>query len=271
MSNAFEPQHQEEPAVQSSGTGKGCLWGCLIAAGLFAAVCICGAVGTYFFVTGKVKQFTSTTPAELPTVEYTEEELTVLKERLKDFRDKADEGEVPDEDLVLTADDINALISSNEDFKGKVFVEIENDQVSGKVSFPLDAVPLIGKGRYFNGSATFDVSMDGGVLIVTMVEAEVKGEPVPDEIMEAMQNENLAKNLYSDPDQATFMRQFDDIRVEDDKLYLRFKRPEPGEESSEDGEAGADETSPDAVEAGDSSGGDSAEDADVAEPAGVGV
>ncbi|MEM0925653.1 MAG: hypothetical protein AAGJ83_06420 [Planctomycetota bacterium] len=249
MSNAFEPQYQEEPVVQSSGSGKGCLWGCLAIVGLFAALVICSGVGIYFFVKGRFDKYTSTEPVELPTVVYDEEELEALRTRMKDFREKVDAGEVPEEDLVLTADDINAMISDNDDFKGKVFVKIENDQVSGEVSFPLDFLP-VAKGRYFNGSATFDVSMEGGVLIVTAVDAEVNGEPVPEDFMAGVRRENLAKNLYSDPEQAEFMRQFEDISVEEDKLILRFKRPDPSEEDTDatESDGGAESGSEGSVE-----------------------
>ncbi|MEM6468747.1 MAG: hypothetical protein AAF802_04205 [Planctomycetota bacterium] len=261
MSNALEPQYQEGPAVQSSGSGKGCLWGCLIAVGLFVALCICGGVGMYFFLKGQINKYTSTESVKLPTVEYTEEEMEALRTRMDAFNEKLNEGEVPDEDLVLTADDINAMISDNEDFKGRVFVTIENDQVSGEVSIPLTFLP-VAKDRFFNGSATFDVSMSGGVLIVTAVEAEVNGEPVPAEFMAGLAQENLAKGLYEDPEQAEFMRQFEEITVKDDTLILRFKRSESDEstdatdsdttESPEDSaaETDAEPESSDAAEAG---------------------
>ncbi|QEF97400.1 hypothetical protein Mal15_14400 [Stieleria maiorica] len=248
MANFVEPQTPgSEPPPQSSGSGNGCLWGCLIAGGLFIGSILCAGFGGYWFLSNQIAKYTSDTPVQLPTVEYSEEELAKLDARVESFRDKLDAGETPEEDLILTADDINALISSNEDLKGKVYVKIENDQVEGDVSFPLDKLPM-GKGRYFNGSATFNVSMDGGVLIVTVDQAEVNGEPVPEQFMEGMRQENLAKDVYKDPDNARFMSRFEDIRVEGDKFILRVKRGgeggvktnpmmESGEETSSEPEA----------------------------------
>lgn len=228
MANVYEPQSPgSEPQPQSSGTGKGCLWGCLIAGGLFIGSILCAGFGGYWFISSQVAKYTSETPIDLPTVDYTEEELAKLDARVESFKEKLDAGETPDEDLVLTADDINALIGKNEDLRGKVYVKIENNQVEGDVSFPLDKLPM-GKGRFFNGSATFDVSMEGGILIVTAEQAEVNGDPVPEEFMQGLRNENLAKDVYKDPDNAKFMRQFEDIRIEDNKFILRIKRDDKG-------------------------------------------
>lgn len=222
MVDVAEPQLPGQQP-QSSSSNKGCLIGCLVVAGLFIASILCAGFGGYWFVSKQVAAYTSETPRELPTVEYSEEQLTQLEDRIKTFREKMDRGEVPEEDLVLSADDINALIAKNEDLKGKVYVKIEDGQVKGDVSIPLDKVPL-GKGRYFNGAATFDVSMDQGVLIVTAEAAEVNDSPVPEEIMNEFRKENLAKEFYKDPENAKLMRQFEDIRIEDDRFVLRVKR-----------------------------------------------
>ncbi|QDV87093.1 hypothetical protein [Planctomycetes bacterium TBK1r] len=245
MSNFVDPQTPgSEPQVQSSGSGNGCLWGCLIAGGLFIGSILCAGFGGYWLISSQIAKYTSDTPVDLPTVEYSEEELAKLDARVESFREKLDAGETPEEDLVLTADDINALISKNEDLKGKVYVKIENNQVEGDVSIPLDKLPM-GKGRYFNGSATFDVSMDGGVLIVTVDQAELNGEPVPEEFMQAMRQENLAKDVYKDPENAKFMSRFEDIRVEDDKFILRVKRGGEGGVQTNPMVEPADEATPD--------------------------
>lgn len=234
MANADQPQFasdQYQPPTQNSN--KGCLWGCLIAGGLIVAAVLCAGFGLYFFLTGQVEKYSSPTPVELPSVEYTDEEMAALESRIQTFREKLDAGETPEEDLELTADDINAMINANKDLKGKAFVDIEDDQVKGKVSIPLDGVPG-GSGRYFNGSASFNVSMEGGVLIVTVDQAEVKGEPVPEQFLAPLRQENLAKDIYKDPENAKFMRQFEDIRIEDNKILLRVKRDGKADTDSED-------------------------------------
>ena len=53
------------------------------------------------------------------------------------------------------------------------------DQVKGQVSIPLTDLGWLGKGRYLNGDATFNVSLESGVLIVTAREVRVKGQTAP--------------------------------------------------------------------------------------------
>lgn len=210
-----------------------------------------GGVG-YWFVSSTLAAYTSTEPMEIETVEYSEEDLAVLKARMDAFNDAIESGKVPEEDLILTAADINALIADDEELRGRVFVRIEDGEIEGDVSFPLDAIPGM-KGRYFNGSATMDVSMDDGHLFVHAKKAEVNGEPVPEQFMKGMRDENLAKKMNQDPEQQKFLRNFKDIRIDDDKLILEVQREskdsaESGESSVTPKSVGVDIGTPDAPE-----------------------
>jgi hypothetical protein len=233
MANATE----DTPVVQQRSGSRGCLYGCLgvIVGGLL--LMLCAGIGVYWFVKGQIEKYTSTEPMQIPTVDYSEEQMAELKGRVDAFTQAIDAGTTPAEDLVLTAEEINALIGSDEKMRGKFFVKIENDQVSGDVSIPLDGVPG-GKGRYFNGSASVAVSMEGGVLIVTLTAAEVNGEPVPQEIVDAIGQENLAKDMYKDPDNAKVLRKFESVSVEGDKLILKVRRDAAETEAEPTGETG---------------------------------
>jgi hypothetical protein len=201
-------------------------WGCLLGgcATIFL-VGILAVVGSgifgYYFVKGQVTKYTSDTPKELPTVEYPPEKVQEVTKRFETFKTTLEKGEKP-EKLVLTADDINALISQNEQLRGKVFVRIENGKVSADVSLPTDAFPL-GKGRFFNGSVSANASLENGVLIVTLADAEVNGEKVPEEFMGPMRKENLAKDMYKDPDVAKRLGQFESLVIEGDQIILTPK------------------------------------------------
>ena len=84
-----------------------------------------------------VNEYTATAPEQLPTVEMPAEKRQELKDRVEAFR-KAVEAGTAIEPLVLTSDDLNALIEKNPELKGTVYVKVEGDQVKGRVSFPLD-------------------------------------------------------------------------------------------------------------------------------------
>ena len=203
---------------------------------------ICAGVGGYWFLTGQVQKYTAEAPLELPTVQYEPEELAALKTKMESFEKAIDEGDPSTREIEISADDINALIANEETLKGKAFVKIEEGKLVGDVSFPVDKIPG-GKGRYFNGSATLDASMEGGVLIEPLTDAEVNGEKLPQQFIDAMANENLAKEMYKNPENAKTMRRFEDIRIEDDKVILTLKPVEDPTNSDIDDQAESDETS----------------------------
>ena len=242
MDTTGQPAAEEKPS-------RGCLYGCLAVGALILGTFICGGFAIYFFIAGQVKNYTAETPMELPSVEYSSEQLEELHARIDTVKNAVEEA-APSEDLVLTAEEINALINEEEKMKGRAHVDIKDGLVVGDISFPTDGIPG-GKGRYFNASADFDVKLERGVLIVTLANAEVKGKPVPDEFMEAMRQENLAKDLYKDPKNAEMISRFESIEIVDDKIILKLKRDEEddaaesGDESAEDAtaaESGEDST-----------------------------
>ena len=221
-----------QPEVQEPAKSRGCLYGCLFVGVAMVAMTLCAGIGGYWFVSSTVAKYTSDTPVKLPSVEYSPEQLAALEARLKTFTDTVQAGDTPEEDLVLTADEINALISKEEKLRGKVFIKISDGRVSGDVSIPTDAIPG-GQGRYFNGSASFNVSMGNGVLIVTLADAEANGQQVPQHVIDGMAAENLAKDLYKDPKNAEMLRRIDSVSIEEDKIVLKFKGGESAGEESE--------------------------------------
>lgn len=232
MSTTFnDKETQQDNPYQAEGENKSsrgcCLYGCLIIFVLGLVVVVGGGFSAYWWVQGQVNRYTADAPANLPIVELSDEERAEIKGRVDGFKATIDAGETP-EDLVLTANEINAMISADDDMKGKVYVKIQDGEITGDVSIPTDGIPG-GKGRYFNASATFDVSLENGVLIVTLTDAEVKGEKIPQEILDAMGKENLAKDIYKDPEVAETLRRIESVSIEDDKIILK---PRVAEESA---------------------------------------
>lgn len=242
-----------QPEFQEPPKSRGCLYGCIFVVVGGLAMIMCAGIGGYMWFKGQVTKYTSPDPMVLPTVELGEAEMAALKKRTEAFGEAIDKGETPKEDLILTAEEINALIQQEDEMKGRVFVKIDDGQIEGDVSIPTDFLPG-GEGRFFNGKAKVDVSMDRGILIVIMTEAEVNGEKLPQEFIDAMAQQNLAKDIYNDPEAAKVLRNFDSVSIEGDKLILRVRRDgEAGEttgtESSEaDGDAAADESAKEATD-----------------------
>lgn len=216
--------------AQTPRKKRGCwFYGCIA----LAVVVLIGGIITFFAarygwqqVKQLKEQYTDTQPETIEVVSLPADQMTNLVTRVEAFKD-ALERQGASTELVLTADEINALIGADPDFKelaGKLFVMLEGDQVKGKVSYPLpDLGPLNLKGRYLNGVANLKVSLENGQLLVTLQDVEVKGKPLPAPIMEQLRQENIAKDAMKDSDTANAIRKFDSIRVEDGKLILKSK------------------------------------------------
>lgn len=209
----------QQPVVQP----KRFPWGCLIGGCLTVVLVMMVSFGAiayvgYTYYIAQVNKYTSSEPAEIPKIEKTKEESDALKKRLEDFKTALEKDETQ-EPFVLTADDINTLISAESELKGKIYVTIADGEISAQASIPTDMIPG-GKGRYFNGRMSLKPSLQNGVLIVTLDEAEVNGEPLPSEFLDPIRKENLAKDAYKDPKSAEFLRKFDSLKIENDKIIL---------------------------------------------------
>jgi len=228
------PKFTPEPPPPALPRQHGCFfYGCIIASVLALLMVILVSVAVFFgyrFVSQLVDQYTSTTPRELPKVEMPEEQRQAVKDRIEAFR-KAVEAGSPTEPLVLTSDDINAMIDDNPELKGKIYVKIVGEQVKGEVSIPLERVGLsMVKGRYLNGEADLKASLSDGVLIVTLDSIEVNGQKPPENIMQGIRQENLAKDAYKDEKSASLMRKLESLEIKDGKIVVKV-RAKPSEKS----------------------------------------
>jgi hypothetical protein len=186
------------------------------------------------WVRNQIHAYTDSAPMPMPKVEMTDTELQSLEARLKAFGDALDQGK-PVEPLVLTERELNAWITRKPEMKklaDKVHVTLKGDQVAGQISLPLDGLGWFGRGRYLNGEASFNVSLNNGILIVTAQEVKVKGKPLPEEFMKEVRKENLAKDAYNNPDQAAVLSKLESIEVQDGRVIIKERTPDrqPAEE-----------------------------------------
>jgi hypothetical protein len=220
------PKFTAEPPV-AAPRQRGCFfYGCIIAIVLALLMAIMVAVGVYIgyrFLNQLVDQYTATAPRDLPKVEMPPEKRQALKDRAEAFR-KAVEAGSPVEPLVLTSDDLNALIEEEPDLKGKIYVKIEGEEIKGQVSIPLEKIglPML-KGRYLNGEADFKASLSEGILVVTLDAIEVNGQRVPDQAMNDIRKQNLAKDAYKDAKNAEMLRKIESLEVKDGKVILKVR------------------------------------------------
>lgn len=217
------PSHAQMPnQVQPKKSGCGCwVMGCL-------GVMLLGFVSTavmaflaYRYADSQLQKFTSATPVVLPTVEFDEAELEELESRIENFQQQVNVGQ-ENAEIVLSAEEINALINKNPDTKGRVFIKTDNDVLTCDVSIPLTQVPLA-RDRFLNGSATLDVRTENGELHIHLLDVIANGEKIPEEIVRELRKENLVDRMKEDKDMKDLLDRVEEMRIENGNIILKLK------------------------------------------------
>ncbi|MCB1127810.1 MAG: hypothetical protein KDM81_15055, partial [Verrucomicrobiae bacterium] len=147
--------------------------------------------------------------------------------------DKAVEANEPSEPLVLTGKELNMLIATVPDLatiRDKIHFDIEGDRVKGAISLPVETIPFKWlqkhKGRYLNGAAELNASLSNGVFQVTLQSLEVKGKPLPEQVMTGLRQQNLARDFYKNEEGMKVLRKLASITVADDRITIEPRNSE---------------------------------------------
>jgi len=221
MSNIAAVSNEQTPPKK-----RGCFfYGCLSLLVLSLVLVLIGYLGYRHLISWVVAEYTDTKPVLIESVEVSPAQLQALQKRVADFKAALDQK--VSQELRLTAEDINALIANDpgeKQLKNKLFVMIDGDRVTGKVSWPLDKVwPSKLKGRYLNGVATFKPSLENGVLLVTLEDLQVKGKPLPAQMLAQFKKQNLAEDIQKDAQTAQTIQKFESIRVTNGAVVLKSR------------------------------------------------
>ena len=204
---------------------RGCFfYGCVIASVLAVLLILALAVGGYLVyraLNRYLEEYTATARRELPKLQITEDERKGVVDRFKEFR-QAVKDQTATEPLVLTGEDLNALVQEVPELKDRVYFAIEGDKIKGEVSIPLTLFmdTSLTRGRYVNGEAEFKASLSEGVLVVILDSIEVNGKRPPEEAMTNLRQQNLAKDFYKNPENAEMVRRFESLVIRDGKIII---------------------------------------------------
>lgn len=220
------------PSPKLEKKGHGCFfWGCITSLIILVIGVLLIGGGLYYgyrYLVNMAKDYSETAPATLPPATMPVADRKVLHERFDAFTEAVKKDE-PVEPIILTADDLNALIDDNPDFKGTAHVTIEGNQIKAEVSLPLRKLPVAELAdRYLNGSATLRVSLQNGVLDVRADSLEIKGKPVPPDVLKALREQNLTKDVGNDPEQRKSMEKIDRLEVKDGKIIITPRKVKAG-------------------------------------------
>jgi hypothetical protein len=120
------------------------------------------------------------TPTPVPGFTASDTQIQSVHERCEDFEQKARAGQAAE--LELTADDINTLIATNQEMRGKVFVSIDGDRLRCQASIPLGE--FIGRsGYYFNGDIAVELKNAESLEDPQLNRISVNGEVVPPDLL----------------------------------------------------------------------------------------
>jgi hypothetical protein len=232
------PEVKEPPDEVEEKKGHGCFfYGCITAIILALVMIIAGIIivmTVLKWINTQVDTYTAKAPMALPQPQLTDEQKTDLTARWDAFKKALDEGKAAT--ITLTGDEITTLFDQDPNVRGKVAVQIVGDKVTGEVSMPLSEIKIPGintSGRYLNGKGTFLVSLQNNMLVVTLDALEVKGEAVPEQFMQGVRAENLAKNAMQNPDQARQIQRLESIVVKDGKITIKSRATEPDSKTEE--------------------------------------
>ena len=197
-------------------------WGCLSIVLLIAVVGVAAYLGIRSTLPSVVERYTDKSPVELPHTIASKEDLKKTIDKVNDFK-AALKKDGPIEPLVLNEHEINQLLKQYSDRLekfGQIYVDIKDDRITGQISLPLDEFGKIGQSRYFNGSASVKIGMTDDRLVLFADNLAVKGDPVPDLIMNAIRSRNLAGRLGEMPEIKEILERLDAIKVADGQLHM---------------------------------------------------
>lgn len=119
-------------------------------------------------------------PGAVPEFTASDAQVQSVHERCEDFEQKTRAGQPAE--LELTADDINTLIATNRDARGKAFVSIDGNRLRCQASVPLGE--FIGRsGYYFNGDIVIELKNAESLEGLELTGITVNGEPVPRDLL----------------------------------------------------------------------------------------
>ena len=210
--------------TEPKSSGRGCLfWGGITAAVLLLCFLLAVYAG-YRYVRHLVYAYTDSKPIEVAELRLSDGEITNLQARVKSFND-AMESNTPVGPLVLTADEINALLNraarTNSQPVPRLFFSFNEDRVQAQVSLPLDGIGLrMLRGRYFNGTGDLLFSLNHGKMVLNVKSLSVKGRPLPEQWMQSIRNQNLADGWTNNPDFGDAFSRLQAIRIQSGKLII---------------------------------------------------
>lgn len=211
-----------------TGPRRSPLKGCLIAAGVAALAFIVVAgivVAVLFWKFRSLRdEFSDTELKVVPVAEADAEASRRLTRTYEQMRRAVQEGRP--QQFAFTDLQINQMVATVpaiSEARGRAHFTIVDDHLKVQAGIPLDQIPGF-QGRFLNGEFTLDLRLENGVLSLHVLEASVRGQPLPPAIMSHLRSANLAEQAMQDPDVRRHMDGIKGLRIEGGKLIVETGR-----------------------------------------------
>ena len=156
-------------------------------------------------------------PVPVPEFNASENQIQSLQERWEDFEQKTRAAQPAE--IELTADDINILIVTNRDIRGKVFVSIDGSQLHLQTSIPFGE--LLGRrGYYFNDDITVEFKDAESLENPQLSRLIVNDKEVPSDLLNWKYRSKRLRDYLADYPNSYDIRT---IEIRDGKMILRSR------------------------------------------------
>ena len=156
-------------------------------------------------------------PTPVPEFNASDQQIQLVQERWQDFEQKTRAGQRAE--IELSADDINALIATNDGLRGKVFASIEDNRLRLQASLPIGGV-LGRPGYYFNGDVIIEpdgVQSSDGPRFLRIT---INGEQVPTDFLKWKYRYRQLREYLADQGNAY---DIGTMEIRDGKVILRSR------------------------------------------------
>jgi hypothetical protein len=156
-------------------------------------------------------------PTPVPEFNASDQQIQRLRERWQDFEQKARAGQTAE--IELNADDINTLIATSEEVRGKVFVSIDGNQLRLQTSLPVGK--FLGRpGHYFNGDVLIELEGAQSTDSPRFARLTINGEQVPTDFLDWKYRSRQLREYLNDQRSAY---DIGTIEIRDSKVILRSR------------------------------------------------
>jgi hypothetical protein len=154
-------------------------------------------------------------PAPVREFSASDQQIERVRERWQDFEEKTRAGQAAE--IELSSDDINALVATTEDVRGKLFASIDGNQLHLQTSVPIGG--FLGRpGYYFNGDVIIELNGAQSLDSPEFSRITINGQQVPTDFLTWKYRSRQLREYLADQRNAY---DIGTIEIRDGKVILR--------------------------------------------------